>query len=70
MICRGLQNKHIAYELDISVTTVKVHVTEILRKLGVRSRTNAIIKVSSLELTRTERSALTAIRDSGSVTPS
>jgi len=70
MICRGLQNKHIAYELDISVTTVKVHVTEILRKLGVRSRTNAIIKVSSLELTRTERSALTAIRDSGSVTHS
>jgi DNA-binding NarL/FixJ family response regulator len=70
MICRGLQNKHIAYELDISVTTVKVHVTEILRKLGVRSRTNAIIKLSSLELTRTERSALTAIRDSVSVTHS
>ena len=46
MICRGLQNKHIAYELDITVTTVKVHVTEILRKLGVRSRTNAIIKVA------------------------
>ncbi len=70
MTCRGLQNKHIAYELDISVTTVKVHVTEILRKLGVRSRTNAIIKVSSLELTRAERSAPTAIHDSGSVTHS
>jgi DNA-binding NarL/FixJ family response regulator len=67
LICRGLQNKHIAYELDIAVTTVKVHVTEILRKLGVRSRTNAIIKLSRLELTLTERSALTAIRDPGSV---
>jgi DNA-binding NarL/FixJ family response regulator len=70
MICRGLQNKHIAYELNISVTTVKVHVTEILRKLGVRSRTNAIIKLSRLDLAQSERSAPTAIRDSASVTHS
>ncbi len=70
MICRGLQNKHIAYELDISVTTVKVHVTEILRKLGVRSRTNAIIKVSRLDLTRAERSAPAAARGSGRAAPS
>jgi len=70
MICRGLQNKHIAYELGISVTTVKVHVTEILRKLGVRSRTNAIVKLSSLDLTRPERSAPAAVRSSGRVTPS
>jgi DNA-binding NarL/FixJ family response regulator len=68
MICRGLQNKHIAYELDISITTVKVHVTEILRKLDVRSRTNAIIKVSSLDLARSERSAPGAIGDSASTT--
>ena len=66
MICRGLQNKQIAYELDIAVTTVKVHVTEILRKLGVRSRTNAIIKVSTLDLTRSEeRSEPAAARASG-----
>ena len=64
MICRGLQNKHIAYELDISVTTVKVHVTEILRKLGVRSRTNAIVKVSRLDLTRSDHRA--AARVAGS----
>ncbi len=68
MICRGLQNKHIAYELDISVTTVKVHVTEILRKLGVRSRTTAIIKVSRLDLIRSERNTPAAIGDSGSAT--
>jgi len=70
MICRGLQNKHIAYELDISVTTVKVHVTEILRKLGVRSRTNAIVKVSRLDLTRSGRRAQIAPRSSGSATQS
>ena len=70
MICRGLQNKHIAYELDISVTTVKVHVTEILRKLEVRSRTNAIIKVSKLDPTRSERNVSTVVRDSGSATQS
>jgi DNA-binding NarL/FixJ family response regulator len=64
MICRGLQNKHIAYELGISVTTVKVHVTEILRKLDVRSRTNAIVNVSRLDLTRSERSAPAAVRGS------
>jgi DNA-binding NarL/FixJ family response regulator len=57
MVCRGLQNKHIAYELDISVATVKVHVTEILRKLGVRSRTNAIVKLSRLDLTRSDHRA-------------
>jgi DNA-binding NarL/FixJ family response regulator len=49
MICRGLQNKHIAYELDISVTTVKRHVTDILRKLGARSRTEAIVALSKLD---------------------
>lgn len=64
MIGRGLQNKQIAYELDISVTTVKVHVTDILRKLAVRGRTNAIIKVSSLELTRADPGAPAAIPDS------
>lgn len=50
MICRGLQNKHIAYELDISVTTVKVHVSDVLRKLGVRNRTEAIILMSPFDL--------------------
>jgi DNA-binding NarL/FixJ family response regulator len=49
MICRGLQNKHIAFELGISVTTVKVHVSDVLRKLGVRSRTEAIVRMSALD---------------------
>ncbi|WP_224741303.1 LuxR C-terminal-related transcriptional regulator [Bradyrhizobium sp. 2S1] len=60
MICRGLQNKHIAYELDISVTTVKVHVSEILRKLGVRSRTEAIIAMSKLDFGKHDHAPVTA----------
>jgi DNA-binding NarL/FixJ family response regulator len=55
MICRGLQNKQIAHELNISITTVKVHVTEVLRKLRVRSRTEAIIKISVLDFDNIER---------------
>ncbi|QPF85235.1 response regulator transcription factor [Bradyrhizobium genosp. L] len=60
MICHGLQNKHIAYELDISVTTVKVHVSEILRKLGVRSRTEAIIALSKLDFGKHDHAPVTA----------
>jgi DNA-binding NarL/FixJ family response regulator len=54
MICRGLQNKQIAHELNISVTTVKVHVTEVLRKLHVRSRTEAIVKTSALDFNKAD----------------
>jgi DNA-binding NarL/FixJ family response regulator len=60
MICRGLQNKHIAYRLEISVTTVKVHVSEILRKLGVRSRTEAIIALSKLDFGKPDHAPVTA----------
>lgn len=52
MICRGLQNKHIAYDLGISVTTVKVHVSDVLRKLGLRSRTEVIVRMSALDFLR------------------
>ncbi|MBV6638774.1 MAG: response regulator transcription factor, partial [Mameliella sp.] len=36
-------NKQIAYELSIAETTVKAHVTAIMRKLGVQSRTQAVL---------------------------
>jgi DNA-binding NarL/FixJ family response regulator len=49
MICNGLLNKQIAYELSVGETTVKAHVSEILRKLGVSSRTKAVIEVKRLE---------------------
>jgi len=49
MLRRGLQNKQIAYELKISETTVKVHVSDILRKLNVLSRTKAIVEMSKID---------------------
>jgi two-component system nitrate/nitrite response regulator NarL len=42
-LCRGLTNKGIARELDISAATVKVHLNTLLRKLQVRNRTEAAI---------------------------
>ena len=50
MLCQGLLNKQIAFELDVGETTVKAHVTEILRKLSVCSRTQAVAEVSKLNL--------------------
>jgi len=44
----GKLNKEIAYELDISEATVKVHVSAILQKLHVYSRTQAVLLVSRL----------------------
>lgn len=43
LICEGRLNKQIAYELAIAETTVKAHVTAIMRKLGVQSRTQAVL---------------------------
>jgi DNA-binding NarL/FixJ family response regulator len=49
MLCRGLLNKQIAYQLAVGETTVKAHVGEILRKLSVGSRTQAVLEVSRLD---------------------
>lgn len=49
MLRQGLLNKQIAYELQVGETTVKAHVSEILRKLNVFSRTQAVIEVSKLD---------------------
>ncbi len=50
MIKQGLLNKQIAYDLSISEATVKAHVTAIMRKLGVNNRTQAVMKVASIDL--------------------
>lgn len=52
MLGRGLLNKQIAYELGISEATIKAHVSAVLQKLGVDSRTQAVIRLSKLELDR------------------
>jgi len=43
MLAQGKPNKEIAYELDVHEGTVKAHVTQILQKLGVHSRTQAAL---------------------------
>ncbi|WP_434458131.1 response regulator transcription factor [Stutzerimonas urumqiensis] len=49
MVCDGLLNKQIAYELNVSEATIKAHVTAIFRKLGVRTRTQAALLLQQLE---------------------
>lgn len=50
MLSGGLLNKQIAYELGVSEATVKAHVSAILQKLNVESRTQAVITASKIEL--------------------
>jgi DNA-binding NarL/FixJ family response regulator len=49
MVCEGLLNKQIAYELSVSEATIKAHVTAIFRKLNVRTRTQAALLLQQLE---------------------
>jgi DNA-binding NarL/FixJ family response regulator len=49
MLSEGLLNKQIAHELGVSEATVKAHVSAILQKLGVESRTQAVIAASNIE---------------------
>lgn len=49
MLGEGLLNKQIAYKLNVSEATVKAHVSAILQKLGVDSRTQAVIAVNKIE---------------------
>jgi DNA-binding NarL/FixJ family response regulator len=49
MLSTGLLNKQIAYELGVSEATVKAHVSAILQKLGVESRTQAVIAAGKIE---------------------
>lgn len=48
MLSDGLLNKQIAYELNVSEATIKAHMTAIFRKLGVKSRTQAVILLKEL----------------------
>lgn len=48
MLAEGLLNKQIAYELNVSEATIKAHVSAVLQKLGVDSRTQAVIRLSKI----------------------
>ena len=45
---RGLRNKEIAYEMGVTEKTVKAYMTTMFRKMGVNSRTQAIIAMQTL----------------------
>jgi DNA-binding NarL/FixJ family response regulator len=46
LLCEGMPNKIIARELDISTSTVKVHIGQILSELGVTSRLQAVVEAN------------------------
>jgi DNA-binding NarL/FixJ family response regulator len=49
MLGEGLLNKQIAFQLGVSEATVKAHVSAVLQKLRVESRTQAVIAVKNIE---------------------
>lgn len=44
-LSKGLLNKEISSELNISIDTVKKHNKNIFRKIGVRNRVEAIVQI-------------------------
>lgn len=50
MLCEGLLNKQIAFQLGVSEATIKAHVTAILRKMHVNNRTQAVLAVERLRI--------------------
>jgi DNA-binding NarL/FixJ family response regulator len=60
MLSEGLLNKQIAYQLGVSEATVKAHVSAILQKLGVESRTQAVIAAAKIEGGQWPQGAATA----------
>jgi len=50
MLTKGLLNKQIASEVDVSEATVRTHMTAIFRKLGVRNRTQAVLAANYLTI--------------------
>jgi DNA-binding NarL/FixJ family response regulator len=48
MLGEGLLNKQIAFKLGVSEATIKAHVSAILQKLGVDSRTQAVIAINKI----------------------
>ncbi|MBV9558329.1 MAG: response regulator transcription factor [Pseudolabrys sp.] len=57
MLSEGLLNKQIAFQLGVSEATVKAHVSAILQKLGVESRTQAVIAAAKIEAGQLPQSA-------------
>lgn len=55
LVGKGLSNRDVAEELTITEGTVKVHVSNILGKLGVKSRTEATLRAIEMGLIRAQQ---------------
>jgi len=60
LIARGMCNSEIAGELFLSQATVKTHVARLLRKLGLRDRTQAVVAAYDLGIVRPRSSVDTS----------
>lgn len=49
LLQRGLLNKQIAYDLNVTEATVKAHISAIFKKFGVNTRTQAVLLVEKLQ---------------------
>lgn len=63
MLRQGMLNKQIAYKLEVGETTIKAHVSEILRKLNVASRTQAVIEVARIDFDQVQGAGTTPDTD-------
>lgn len=50
-MCKGKSNKEIARALGMAEATVKLHLTEVFKTIGVKTRYEAIIKASGFPVT-------------------
>jgi ATP/maltotriose-dependent transcriptional regulator MalT len=50
LLLQGASNREIAHRLVLSINTVKRHIYNLCGKMGVRSRTQAIVKARVLDL--------------------
>lgn len=55
MLTKGLLNKQIAGQVNVSEATVRTHMTAIFRKLGVRNRTQAVLAANYLNVDDQDR---------------
>ena len=54
LLARGLRNKEIAYQMGLSVSTVKQHVSGIMLRLNADTRTAVVVKAQELGLIKKE----------------